>query len=138
MVIVPGTALFVLFLLLSTFHFYWAFGGKWGIESVIPAMPSGKASFKPGVVGTLTVAIGLLGFGLFYLMASVGSDFPSWASVVGWVIPSIFLVRAIGEFRYVGFFKKVVGTKFSKMDTIFFSPLCLLIACLGYGVMLIS
>ena len=36
--------------------------------------------------------------------------------------------RAIGDFKYVGFFKRVRGSKFARMDTLVYSPLCLLLA----------
>ena len=49
----------------------------------------------------------------------------------GWVIPIIFLLRAIGEFKYVGIFKRVKKTKFGRFDTKLFSPLCLIISILG-------
>ena len=38
------------------------------------------------------------------------------------------LARAIGEFRLVGFFKTVKGSLFARMDTLFFSPLCVLLS----------
>ena len=38
------------------------------------------------------------------------------------------LARAIGEFKYVGFFKKVRGSKFARMDTLLYSPVCLLLS----------
>lgn len=37
-------------------------------------------------------------------------------------------LRAIGEFRLVGFFKRVRGTRFAQLDTLAFSPLCLLLS----------
>lgn len=43
--------------------------------------------------------------------------------------------RAIGEFRHVGFFKRVRGTRFARLDTIFCSPLCL---ALAVGVALVA
>jgi hypothetical protein len=43
--------------------------------------------------------------------------------------PSLGLVaRAIGEFKYLGFFKRVTGSKFARLDTLLYSPLCLLLA----------
>jgi hypothetical protein len=39
-----------------------------------------------------------------------------------------FLLRAVGEFRLVGLFKRIRGTAFARWDTWLFSPLCLLIA----------
>jgi len=38
------------------------------------------------------------------------------------------LARAIGEFKYVGFFKRVRGSRFATLDTFVYSPLCLLLA----------
>jgi uncharacterized protein DUF3995 len=37
----------------------------------------------------------------------------------------VFMVRAIGDRRYVGFFKRVRGTRFARLDTRIYSPLCL-------------
>ncbi|WP_281635816.1 DUF3995 domain-containing protein [Flavobacterium marginilacus] len=39
-------------------------------------------------------------------------------------------MRAIGDFNYVGFFKKIKLAKFGKNDTKYFSPLCLIIGIL--------
>ena len=50
---------------------------------------------------------------------------------VGWVISSIFILRSIGDFKYIGFFKKLKTSKFGKMDSKLFSPLCLTIGLIG-------
>jgi hypothetical protein len=56
---------------------------------------------------------------------------PDWLSKYGlWTIAVIFTLRAIGDFNYVGFFKKIKHTKFGKNDTKYFSPLCLTIGIL--------
>jgi len=51
-------------------------------------------------------------------------------TVLAWVLAALFLIRAVGEFRYVGFFKSVRDTRFATWDSWLFSPLCLLIAVL--------
>lgn len=38
------------------------------------------------------------------------------------------LLRGVGEFRYVGLFKRVKGSRFARNDTRFYSPLCLMLA----------
>jgi len=38
------------------------------------------------------------------------------------LVAVVFLDRAIGDFRYVGF-KQVRGSRFARLDTILFSPL---------------
>ncbi len=43
----------------------------------------------------------------------------------GWLISAIFIIRAIGDFNAVGFFKKIKQTEFANYDTKYFSPLCL-------------
>lgn len=80
------------------------------------------------------VAFGLISFGLFYLVMGGLLKIESTDATmkfVGVSIPIIFLVRAIGDFNYVGFFKKTKNTHFAKMDRKYFSPLCLLIAISG-------
>jgi hypothetical protein len=37
---------------------------------------------------------------------------------------AVFGLRAIGDFRYLGFFKRVTGTRFARADTLIYSPLC--------------
>ena len=53
---------------------------------------------------------------------------PNWLSQWGlWVLAGLFLLRTIGDFRYVGFFKRVREGRFAHLDTRFYSPLCLLL-----------
>ncbi|WP_369124978.1 DUF3995 domain-containing protein [Enterobacter asburiae] len=42
-----------------------------------------------------------------------------------WVVVVLFLLRAVGDFKIVGFFKKIRRTEFSKYDSLYYSPLCL-------------
>ena len=39
-----------------------------------------------------------------------------------------------GNFRLVGFFKKVRGTRFATLDTRYYSPLCLFLAAAAFFV----
>ena len=126
--------LFLIFLFISSIHFYWAFGGNWGSDAVLPTKDDNNTKvLNPSILPTLIVALGLLGFGLFILVMSglITFDIPQWLSKYGlWIIASIFTLRAIGDFKYVGFFKKIKLTKFGKNDTKYFSPLCLTIGIL--------
>jgi len=126
--------LIVIFMLLSMLHFSWAIGGTWGFESALPTNESGVKILIPRKLDCALVGIGLLALAAFYLSKSgfIVFNFPYWLTIsVSWIIPSIFIFRAIGDFKYVGFFKKVKHTKFSKLDTRYFSPLCLLIGLTG-------
>lgn len=119
-----------IFLLISIIHFYWGFGGKWGSSSVIPTVDRDTKVIMPGAVPTFTVALGMLGFCFFVLIKGrlIKLSLPYWLDQSGlWIIFGIFILRAVGEFNYVGFFKKVKNTKFAENDTRYYSPLCLLI-----------
>ncbi len=40
----------------------------------------------------------------------------------------LFVLRAIGDLRLIGFFKKVRGSRFAWLDSTVYSPLCVLLA----------
>jgi hypothetical protein len=124
----------LIFLLLSILHFYWAFGGRLWYQDVLPANSKGLKQINPGRAGTIFVAFGLLFFASLTL-ASLGLfDKYIKYGVLRFgtlLIMFIFLLRAMGDFRFVGFFKTVKTTQFAINDTRFFSPLCLFIAFLS-------
>ncbi|MFT5824083.1 MAG: hypothetical protein ACI8ZM_005349, partial [Crocinitomix sp.] len=105
--------LFAIFTLLAVLHVYWLFGGKWALEKAIPSSEDGEKVFNPWPIATTIVSGGLALFGLFYLLKSdlIHIDLPNWIIVLGgWLIPAIFILRAIGDFNYLGFFKKIKHT----------------------------
>ncbi|MDC8000062.1 DUF3995 domain-containing protein [Aequorivita todarodis] len=119
---------------LGIIHFNWAIGGKFGFAESLPTNENGERVLNPRKIDSAIVGIGLTTFGIFYSMKSGLIDYhpPEWIiNFGGWLIPAIFILRAIGEFNYVGFFKTVKNTAFGKLDTRLFSPLCLLIGILG-------
>ncbi len=138
--IILSIFLFLIFAVLGGFHFYWLFGGIWGLEQAIPT--KGKvSSLSIPKIATLLVGVVLVLFGLIYLIKSefINVQVPSWVTNYGyWFIPSIFILRAIGEFKYVGFFKKIKHTEFAKADSKIFSPLCLIIGIIGILIQLMS
>ncbi|AUS05183.1 DUF3995 domain-containing protein [Pseudotamlana carrageenivorans] len=128
-----------IFLILALIHFNWIFGGTFGLNASLPTNLEGKRVLNPKPLETVIVGLDLSFFSLFYILQSglITFTLPHWViSVGGWLIPSIFLLRAIGEFKYVGFFKRIKHTAFGKMDTKLFSPLCLVIAIMGFLVQL--
>ena len=117
--------------LISAIHFYWLFGGKWGADAALPTGKDGGLALKPGIFETLVVATGLLFMALLHIdkVGLIALNLPSWIDDYALkIIAFIFLIRAIGEFRYVGFFKKIKNTTFGRLDTRFYSPLCLLLS----------
>ncbi len=106
-------------------------GGTLGYDEVLPTNTMGTKRLDPSTVAGLIVAIGLL------LMAfvTIGTQgmFDRYLNRKYFrystlLISLIFLPRAIGDFRFVGFFKTVTETRFGINDTMFFSPLCLFIS----------
>lgn len=132
--------LFIIFVILGFVHFNWMFGGKWGLDKALPTKENGERILNPGKTDSGIVGIGLLMFGAFYLLKSelIVINIPDWIVKFGsWIIPTIFILRAIGDFKYVGFFKKIKKTTFGKRDTKLFSPLCLIIGTIGFVIKLI-
>lgn len=128
------------FLSLSVLHFFWAFGGTWGLDATLPTSVDGTRLLNPKPRDSAIVGFGLLAFGSFYalLLSFIPDLLPAWMiTYLLWITPSIFLLRAIGDFRYVGFFKRVRTTKFGEWDSKLFSPFCLALAGLGFGVALL-
>lgn len=122
-----------IFVLLAIIHLYWSFGGYWGKDVAIPAKENNSKIFLPGAVSTFIIAILFLMLEIFILIKAnfLFIKIPSMLNKYGlWIIALIFFARAIGEFKYVGFFKKVKRTVFAQYDTRFYSPLCLIAAIL--------
>lgn len=122
-------------LLLSGLHVFWAFGGRWGISAVIPTVEQGgQRLFTPPPLATLAVAMALLVASLLVLLQAdlLTIMLPGWIPRLGvWFLAIVFALRAIGDFRYVGFFKRVRNTTFASMDTQFYTPLCVVLAVLA-------
>ena len=124
---------FLIFLFLSVLHIYWSFGGQWGKDVTIPTKENNIKVISPGVFINFRCCIIFFGSGIFILIEAkiLNIQTPVVVSKYGpWIIVLIFLIRAIGEFKYVGFFKKIRHTKFGKNDTNYYSPLCLAIGIL--------
>ncbi|MHA3788385.1 DUF3995 domain-containing protein [Flavobacterium hauense] len=117
-----------IFIMLSFVHVYWALNGSLGKNGVVPTQNDGKVLFEPGIMGTFIVAaiLGIFAFitagdlGIYEAYLSAG--FIKYATLA---IGILFLLRAMGDFKYVGFFKSIKGTLFAKNDSRYFSPLCL-------------
>ncbi|HDR4601563.1 MULTISPECIES: DUF3995 domain-containing protein [Bacillus] len=125
MLIIIYIAVSILFLV-SFLHVYWAFGGKWATNSVIPTK-AGEKAFTPGAGMTLIIAL-LLSMAAIILLQQtniVHFAFPNIiVQVASWVCMIVFLIRVIGEFHYFGIFKQKKDTQFARMDTVLYIPLC--------------
>jgi hypothetical protein len=133
------------FVLLGLLHVYWALGGRLGLEAALPQLPVPpelrqhgeplqRKAFTPSPAATLAVAAALLGVALAVALRggllSAPVQHVALRLVLGAVALALF-ARAVGDFRLVGFFKRVKGSAFARMDSRLYSPLCVL---LGAGV----
>ena len=126
---------------LGLIHFNWAVGGNFGFSESLPTKENGERVFNPRKIDGAIAGIVFIAFGIFYLLKSglIEFNIPEWITTHGgWIIPLIFILRAIGEFKYVGFFKSLKKTDFGKLDTKLFSPLCLLIGIFGIIIQLLN
>lgn len=123
---------------LAALHVYWAFGGTSGATGAVPER-DGAPLFRPGPAACAIVAA---------LLAAAAAIV--WAKGAAWSPPGVprgaitigtcavavaFVGRAIGDFRWVGFFKRRRGTRFARRDTWVYSPLCL---ALGVGALVVA
>jgi hypothetical protein len=82
-------------------------------------------------MGTFLVALVLLIFVLINFGFIGILNLPFDAKYVRYAmiaISGIFILRFIGDFKYVGIFKKYRHSTFASHDTYLYSPLCLIIA----------
>lgn len=118
------------FLLLALVHVYWGLGGASGKSAAIPHV-NGAPSFRPSSAGTLLVASALVLCALLVASVSGLVLLPVPHALLAWFtygLATVLLLRAIGDFRLVGFFKREHSSRFAYLDSLVFSPLCLLLS----------
>ncbi len=125
-----GLAVVLVLAALSLLHVFWGLGGRIGWVAALPEVER-KPLFVPTQAQTFAVALGLA---LAALVVAGTAGMVSLPVSNGFLrgatygIAAVFLLRAIGEFRHVGFFKRNRGTRFARLDTYIFSPLCVALA----------
>jgi Protein of unknown function (DUF3995) len=103
------------FAFLGLLHFYWALKGVSGNSAAIPQV-NGAPAFRPTKAATAAVGLALLATAAIVLLQVQ-------LLIAG--AAAVLMLRAIGDFRLVGFFKRVRGSRFARLDTLLYSPLCL-------------
>lgn len=130
MIILLTIAVSVVLLSIGFLHLYWALGGRWGAAAAVPTTSAGKPLFMASAIGTTAVAM-LLWIAALLVSAEGGlfdPGLPSWMPLWGCrAIAVVFLLRTVGELRWIGLFKKQTSTPFARWDTRLFTPLCFLL-----------
>jgi len=127
------------------FHLYWGLGGRVGFDAALPQHPGGQRVFTPS--NNAALAVGALLLLAAALVAALGTPValrgpgsgpgldgghpaPLLLRLAVGSLALVFLARALGPFRYAGWFKTVRDTRFARYDTWLYCPLCLV---LGLG-----
>jgi hypothetical protein len=130
----------LVFIGLTALHAAWGLGLRLGEGSFLPQRADGTPLFVPGpavcfgaaLLFLLTAGVFLMRIGLFAALI------PAWGSYAGiWVIAAVTLLRAIGDLRYCGVTKQIRTTKFARMDTLVYTPFCLIISVLSVAIQLL-
>jgi len=115
-------------------HVYWALGGTAGIARAGAVVPEvgGRPAFTPGPASTLAIAALLeIAAALVALQGklfAIGGLPPGLIRVGALGVAVVLAARGIGDFRLVGLFKRVRGTRFARLDSRVYAPLCLALA----------
>ena len=123
-------AVSAIFVALALWHFRMALKPATGVSGAVPSV-NGRPVFVPSKLSTFVVGLVLLSFAALVAITggllSVGLP----RAVAAWLSYGLalgLLARAIGEFRYVGFFKRVRSSRFAELDSLVYSPLCLMLS----------
>jgi Protein of unknown function (DUF3995) len=131
-----GSVLLIAFAALSLLHVCWVLGGRWGWNAALPERPTSAAAdssdprvkvFVPSRAATLGVACALATVALL-ISLKIGVFAPPqrhWTLTAALTVAAVVcLLRATGDFRWVGFFKHPSNSAFAYWDTAVYSPLC--------------
>ncbi len=120
-----------IFFLLAALHLYWAVGVGETMDATLPTDSNGRKLFRPGRMITLVVALGLMAFGLCNMVYAGWLDSnleQKYIHCAILLIAILFLLRAIGDFRYIGITKRHKQSRFARWDTYLYTPLCFTLA----------
>ncbi len=125
-----ASVLCLVFVTLALWHFRMALWPTFGASGAVPSV-GGKPLFVPSPWATGLVGAVLLLFAWLVGATAGLVEIGISVRVLSWLCDALalgLLARAIGEFKYVGFFKRVRDSEFARLDTLLYSPLCLLLA----------
>jgi hypothetical protein len=117
--------LIVIFSALGLIHIYWAVTRRTARSAIVPTT-GGERAFEPSRGATLLVAAAL-GAAVVVIAGElgwIGTTLPRTVfRLMTFVISLLFLMRAIGDFRLVGFFKPASDSSFAYWDSRLFIAL---------------
>jgi hypothetical protein len=123
-------------LAITGIHFFWLIGGKIGLKYAFPHNSKHrKKIYRPKTI-VLFIITGVLALMTFLCLAQTDSfnnilnpEIIIWGNRVTGII---FLFRAIGNFKYLGFTKTFKDTEFAQLDTYIYCPVSLAISLCAF------
>lgn len=112
--------------IISLLYLYWGLGGMWLTDKASPVV-DGKPLVRMSRMSALGAALGTF----FIAAVPVVSMRPLLRTCMLVLIMGAFAYRAVGDFRYFGFFKSTKDSAYSKWDTRVYSPVALLVSVLA-------
>ncbi len=143
MVTILASITIVFFILCGILHLYWFLGGKTFLKNALPTRDDGSLVLSPSKFSVFIVACG------FFFCALLLIAYIRIINITAYIphplihyfvitLSIIMFIRAIGDFNYVGIFKKVKKTDFAFFDTTLYIPLCLVIGSILLSIFLLQ
>jgi len=110
----------------SLLYLYWGLGGTWLTDKASPVVDGRPLVELSGMRG-----VGAASASFMIAAVPVVAMRPMLRKCLLLLIAAAFAYRAIGDFRYFGFFKAVKDSSFAVWDTCVYSPLALLVSVLA-------
>jgi hypothetical protein len=111
---------------ISALHVAWAAGWTWGLAAALPEV-DGKPAFHPSRALTLLVAVAFAGGAVVAGLTQL-PDAPMWVTWLSRAGAVVCGLRACGDFRWAGLFKRERRTTFARLDDALYTPLCVLLS----------
>lgn len=126
----PNIILIIISLIVAGFHILWGIESR-GTRKVIPEDDDFRPIFSPTPFACFLMAFAFIILALFSLAKYVNFPLPHLVDAYGtYAVAIVFFLRAIGDFNYMGIFKKKYKSEFAHHDTYFFTPLCIIVGIL--------
>jgi hypothetical protein len=124
--VIGATVAAGLLVAIAALHVAWAAGWTWGLDAAIPKV-DGRPAFQPPRALTLLVAVAFAGGAVVAGLTQV-PDSPTWVTWLARAGAVVCGVRAWGDFRWSGLFKRERHTTFGRLDDALYTPLCVLLS----------
>jgi len=123
---------------LTIMYIYWFIGGKNSIQYFFPSNSSLRRNrvkpkkwklFLTAIVLAAMTWLNVEQIEYFVINPVLHEEVFLWGNRI---ISIIFLLRAFGNFTYIGFTKTFRDSTYAKLDTYIYSPACILVAVSAY------